>query len=170
MNISKLITAILVSALFIWCDIDPFHHSFLHMINFPIHEIGHVLFRPFGQFIYIVGGSLFQILVPIFCTIYFFWRQEKFSSAITTMWIGNNFFDVAVYVRDAVYMEIPLASPFSFNSEGLIHDWNWLLTQTGMLAHSDFVANVFVVFGILISLSGVAAAFYFSRLHTTDQL
>jgi hypothetical protein len=36
--------------------------SFMHDILLPIHEAGHVLFRPFGEFMTILGGSLFQVM------------------------------------------------------------------------------------------------------------
>ena len=39
--------------------------SFMHDILLPIHEAGHVLFRPFGEFMMILGGSLFQLLLPL---------------------------------------------------------------------------------------------------------
>lgn len=162
MNIIKIITATLIIALFLWCDYDPFHHSFLHMINFPIHEIGHVIFRSFGEFMMILGGSLFQILLPIIFFFYFLARQEFFSVAVIILWIGNNFFDVAMYIRDAVYMELPLANPFAPNGTELKHDWNYLLTSTNMLMHSDLIANIFIVIGSLITITGIIGLYYFS--------
>ena len=39
--------------------------SFMHNILLPIHEAGHILFIPFGEFMTILGGSLFPILFPL---------------------------------------------------------------------------------------------------------
>ena len=39
--------------------------SFMHLIVLPIHEAGHVLFIPFGRFMTVLGGSLFQVLLPL---------------------------------------------------------------------------------------------------------
>ena len=39
--------------------------SFLHLINLPFHEAGHLLFIPLGRFMTILGGSLGQILMPL---------------------------------------------------------------------------------------------------------
>src|SRR5438309_8047992 len=39
--------------------------NFLHLVLLPFHEAGHVIFRPFGTFIMILGGSLGQLLMPI---------------------------------------------------------------------------------------------------------
>ncbi|HKO31698.1 MAG TPA: hypothetical protein VJU54_11200, partial [Nitrospiraceae bacterium] len=36
--------------------------SFLHLINLPFHEAGHLVFIPLGRFMTILGGSLGQIL------------------------------------------------------------------------------------------------------------
>jgi hypothetical protein len=33
------------------------HESFMHDILLPLHEAGHVLFTPFGQFMVVLGGS-----------------------------------------------------------------------------------------------------------------
>lgn len=42
--------------------------SFLHLINLPFHEAGHLIFIPFGRFMTILGGSLGQVLMPIICS------------------------------------------------------------------------------------------------------
>ncbi|MEQ1626984.1 MAG: zinc ribbon domain-containing protein, partial [Nitrospira sp.] len=39
--------------------------SFLHLINLPFHEAGHLIFSPFGRFMMILGGSLGQVLMPL---------------------------------------------------------------------------------------------------------
>src|SRR5690242_8536795 len=42
--------------------------SFLHNINLPFHEGGHVIFSLFGwRFLHVLGGSLGQILMPLIC-------------------------------------------------------------------------------------------------------
>ncbi|MBU2713909.1 hypothetical protein [Zooshikella harenae] len=38
--------------------------SFLHL---PFHEAGHVIFRPFGNFMTSLGGTLGQLLMPLIC-------------------------------------------------------------------------------------------------------
>ncbi|THJ24060.1 MAG: hypothetical protein CAF45_007060 [Nitrospira sp. CG24E] len=45
--------------------------SFLHLINLPFHEAGHILFIPLGRFMTILGGSLGQILMPLVCLVTF---------------------------------------------------------------------------------------------------
>ena len=63
--------------------------SFMHDILLPIHEAGHVLFRPFGEFMMILGGSLFQLALP--CAIgaaFVVKHQDNFGAAILLQHLG----------------------------------------------------------------------------------
>src|SRR5437879_11188757 len=40
---------------------------FMHLINLPFHEAGHLIFSPFGRFMTVLGGSLGQLLMPLIC-------------------------------------------------------------------------------------------------------
>jgi hypothetical protein len=167
-DIAKIIVAILVSALFIYCSIDPMDHGFIHMINFPIHEVGHILFKPLGNFIRVAGGTIFQFLIPIICCFDFFHRGQKFSAFIALMWIGQNFFDTAVYARDAIFMEIPLANLSGPINGKESHDWRYMLTHTNMLAHTDLIANIIVGMGIVTLTIAIIGAFYYARKTPID--
>lgn len=37
---------------------EAFFASFMHLVNLPFHEAGHVIFSPFGRFIQVLGGTL----------------------------------------------------------------------------------------------------------------
>ena len=43
--------------------------------NLVFHEAGHVIFSPLGRFMTVLGGSLFQILVPLLCMVAFLTRN-----------------------------------------------------------------------------------------------
>lgn len=58
--------------------------SFLHYINLPFHEAGHMIFRFFGQFIMMLGGSAGQLLVPLICLLTFLVKtRDKFAASVT---------------------------------------------------------------------------------------
>src|SRR6266571_3511898 len=40
---------------------------FMHLINLPFHEAGHLIFSPFGRFLTVLGGSLGQLFMPLIC-------------------------------------------------------------------------------------------------------
>lgn len=130
----------------------------LHYPDLAIHETGHLLFMPFGRFLRILGGSLTQILFPAVFTAYFFWSKQRFASALTLFWTGQNFMDVAVYVRDAPVRLLPLTVD---NPDA--HDWYNLLRMVNCLQCADELGNVLHGIGVGLYLVAVAAGLYFAR-------
>ena len=157
----KLVFAALLGLYFLAIAFKPLNGSFLDLVDLPIHETGHLLFRPFGEFMMIAGGSLFQVIVPAVFVGYF-WRQEKYySAAIVLFWVGQSILNVFVYANDAVVMQLVLTSGLT-GSEGSFHDWNYLLTETGLLKSTKTVANVIRLLGTLTIIAAGIGAVYFS--------
>lgn len=93
--------------------------SFLHSVNLPFHEYGHVMFSVFGTWWMFLGGSLFQVLVPLVPLAYFMvWQRDNFAAAMMLWWCGQNFIDVSPYIADAPLRAIPLLGG---NDDS--HDW-----------------------------------------------
>jgi hypothetical protein len=100
--------------------------AFVHMIDLVFHEAGHVIFGFFGRFVGILGGSLNQVLIPAVCTGYFLRHRRAAAAAVTLFWTGESLADVAIYVADGRDMALPLLA------EGLVHDWNWILSELSL--------------------------------------
>lgn len=132
---------------------------FIHGANLIFHEAGHIIFMMFGPFMHIFGGSFNQILIPAIISGYFFMTGQRFSSAITLAWVGENFWDVSIYVKDASAMELPL-----LGGEGVLHDWNTLLEDLGLLQLDQLIGNLFFAIGSIIYLSAIGLGFYYARL------
>ena len=123
--------------------------SFLHNINLPFHEFGHLLFMPFGRFWHILGGSLLQILLPLLILLAFSIRQkDNFGASIMLWWCGQNFIDISPYIADAQLRSLPLILGLGEDS----HDWGNLLTMTGNLQHTQAIASSSFSIGCLIML------------------
>ena len=140
-NYPKLIFAILISIYFLSIAYAPLNGSFLDLVDLPIHETGHLLFRLFGEFMMIAGGSLFQVIVPAVFVGYFFWNEKYYSAAIVLFWVGQSILNVFVYANDAVVMQLVLLGGLT-GSEGSFHDWNFLLRETGLLNSTKIVAGL----------------------------
>lgn len=56
----------------------------------------------------ILGGSLFQLIVPAICMITFFKKNNLFGASLSLWWIGQNFVDCAPYINDARVQELIL--------------------------------------------------------------
>jgi hypothetical protein len=117
--------------------IDTEYTSAIYLLNFGIHEMGHFVFRLFGEFIGVAGGSLLQVAVPIGSMVMFYRRQRDFFAiAFCFAWLATNLYYVAWYMADAQFMSKPLAGEGS----NLIHDWNYLFKNTGLLGWSKGIA------------------------------
>lgn len=122
--------------------------SFLHLVNLPFHEFGHILFSPMGPFMMFLGGSLFQILLPLLPLVVFMLKQrDNFAASIMLWWVGQNFIDVSVYIADAPYRIIPLTTG---NEDS--HDWWNLLSVTNSLDSAGTYATLCYLLGALIIL------------------
>lgn len=160
-NYPKLIFAGLCSVYFLWIAYDPMQGSFLDNVDLPVHETGHLLFRLFGEFMMVAGGSLFQVIFPAIFVAYFWWHEKYYSAAIVLFWVGQSILNVWVYAADAVVMQLVLTSGFT-GSEGSFHDWNYLLTQTGLIGSTKTVAGIICFVGTLVILTAGVASVYFS--------
>lgn len=123
---------------------DTIGQSFLHRVNLPFHEFGHIFFRPFGEWMMYLGGSLFQCLLPLMLAAYFVLRQgQPFSAAICLWWCGQNFIDVAPYIGDARALALPLIGEWSddaVQARAFRHDWHNILGAMGWLERDRALA------------------------------
>src|SRR6478672_8725303 len=159
-NYPKLVFAVLMTVYFLWIAFDPMQGSFLDIVDLPIHETGHLLFQPFGEFMMVAGGSLFQIILPAVFVGYFVWQRSYYSAAVVLLWVGQSIINVYIYAADAVVMQLVLTSGFT-GSEGSFHDWNYLLTATGLLSSTKTVAGIIRFVGTLTILgAGVLSVYY----------
>lgn len=166
-NYPKLVFAALLSLYFLSIAYAPLKGSFLDMVDLPIHETGHLLFRPLGEFMMIAGGSLFQIIMPAVFVGYFVWNEKYYSAAIVLLWVGQSILNVFVYAADAVVMQLVLTSGMT-GSEGSFHDWNYLLTRTGLLSSTKTIAGLIRLFGTLTIIAAIALSIYYS-IYSQDE-
>ena len=164
----KLIFAALLTVYFLWIAYDPMQGSFLDLVDLPIHETGHLVFRPFGEFMSVAGGSLFQVILPAVFVGYFIWQVKYYSAAIVLFWVGQSVLNVYVYAADAAVMQIVLTSGFT-GSEGSFHDWNYLLTETGLIGSTKAVAGIIRGVGTLVIIAAAACSVFYSLWPSLDE-
>ena len=153
---------------FLWIAYDPMQGSFLDLVDLPIHETGHLVFRPFGEFLSVAGGSLFQVILPAVFVGYFVWHLKYYSAAIVLFWVGQSILNVYVYAADAVVMQIVLTSGLT-GSEGSFHDWNYLLTETGLIGSTKAVAGIVRGVGSLVIIAASVCSVYYSLWPSVDE-
>ncbi|MEO8041001.1 MAG: hypothetical protein ABI646_00200 [Acidobacteriota bacterium] len=166
LNFPKLIFAGVLTIYFLWIAYDPMQGSFLDLVDLPIHETGHLVFRLFGEFSTIAGGSLFQVILPAIFVGYFVWRLQYYSAAIVLFWVGQSILNVWVYASDAVVMQLVLTSGFT-GTEGSFHDWNYLLTRTGLIGSTKLIAGIIRAIGTIVIIVAGISSIYYSLYPTT---
>jgi hypothetical protein len=106
---------------------DDVNQSFLHLVNLPFHEAGHVVLSLFGDFAGVLGGTVMQIGIPLVCVIVFLRRDDYFGAASALWWVGQNLVDVAPYIFDARAGELVLLGGITGQDAPDFHDWHNLL-------------------------------------------
>ena len=110
-----------------------FYSSFLGSVTLAFHEAGHVIFMPFGRFMAVLGGSLFQLLVPAALMLGFIYKYKNaFAGSVALWWLGYSCIDLAPYIYDAQDMQLLLVGGGTGRETGG-HDWNNLLRWTDSL-------------------------------------
>lgn len=123
------------------------------------HEAGHPIFGLFGSdFLMVLGGTLMQLIMPAVVTAYFFMTGQRFSGALTGVWVSQNMFNIAHYADDAMLMELPLVG-----NGDRVHDWNYMLTELDMLNKDYIISGALHKTGIAMLAVSLSAGVYFSR-------
>jgi hypothetical protein len=128
--------------------------SFLHMPNLVFHEAGHVLFSPFGRFMTVLGGSLFQVIVPIVFAVAFLRQRDTFGAAVCTWWAGQNLLDLAPYIADSRALQLILLGGHT-GAEVEGHDWEYLLTALGWLHHDRTIGLAAHRLGLIVMTGAI---------------
>jgi hypothetical protein len=121
---------------------QDFEFSMFGGVIFGVHELGHLVFAPLGEFLSVAGGSIAQIALPIAAMALFHRQKNRFAVAVCGCWLAVSMGQLGIYVADARAESMDLVS---FSPEGATHDWNYLLERMHLLK-SDVALGHFVKF------------------------
>ena len=142
--------------------------SWFHNVDLIFHEAGHMIFIPFGRTMSILGGSLFQVLLPLILMFAFLIKnKDGFAASLCLRWAGQSMMDIAPYIADARALRLPLLGGGTGADSIGRHDWQNLLRQWGFLEYDIEIASVVDAVGsgiLLIALiRGAYMLFMYSR-------
>lgn len=127
------------------CFLSPF---FFLIDNFLliVHEAGHTFFGFFGwRFLTILGGTLFQILLPLMIFLYGWWNHQRLVGQIGLLLTAFSWIESSAYAADAVARRMPLIG----NLPKSAHDFYNLFTMRGVLDDYMFYAWMMYWIGII---------------------
>jgi hypothetical protein len=118
---------------------EPEYGGLFAGLTLGVHELGHLLFSPFGEWFATAGGSLTQLAAPVALAYGFLRQRDYFAIAVAGAWEGMSLSNVATYIADARAEALPLVSPFSGDPQ---HDWSYLLGSVGLLPQDQWIAGL----------------------------
>lgn len=142
----------------------------IDLVFVPIHEGGHLLFRFFGEFLAVAGGTLLQLSVPLMLATFFIFERQVMGTAFCMFFFFEQFLPVSTYMADARAQELPLLTVG--DSDDVIHDWNYLFGRFGLLDHDTQIAHAVRIIGWIGMIATVAWMIWRSlrsRQATTDE-
>jgi hypothetical protein len=142
--------ALVLAVLIIWGLTFMFHsvssnyvgQSFLHNVNLPFHEAGHIIFSLFGRFMQVAGGTLGQLLMPLIVMFAFLWKnRDAFGASVGLWWLGESLMDTAPYINDARDLNLVLLGGVTGKDVDDYHDWQYLLGELRLLPADHALAQ-----------------------------
>lgn len=134
---------------------EYFNQSFMHLVNLPFHEAGHLFFSPFGRFLQVLGGTLGQWLIPLAVTVAFLLKTDRFAASVGLWWLGQSFMDIAPYMDDARAGQLMLLGGVTGSEVADYHDWEIILTRLGWMRYDHLIARISFGCGVALMLAAL---------------
>ncbi len=136
--------------------------SFLHLVNLPFHEAGHIFFGLFGRWMTSLGGTLGQLLIPLVCLLTFLIKYKNpFGASVALWWLAESFMDIAPYINDARNGQLLLLGGVTGREADYgYHDWEFILNEIGLLRYDHILARIGHELGVLLMFISFAWAGY----------
>lgn len=135
----------------------PDQGSLVDGVDLAIHETGHLLFAPLGEFMQFAGGTVAQLVFPLVFAVYFWRHGDRHAATVATWWHAQNWWNVSVYVNDARDLQLDLVG-------GGEHDWNYLLDRVGVLHLDHRLARAAWLVGLLVFLASTVLGARWARV------
>jgi hypothetical protein len=149
-HIKSWLPTVIMLPIMIWLILNRGRYTWIDNADLVIHEAGHVFFILFGKFIYTLGGTLMQILLPSLI-IWYFWRNSYRTGAQAgLLWLGQNLINISVYAADARAQALPL-----LGGSKVYHDWAYILGVTNLLQYDTKIGGM--IFGMAIIIFFITA-------------
>jgi hypothetical protein len=134
-------------------EINYVGESFMHMINLPFHEAGHLILSPVGRFMQVLGGSLGQLLMPLICVgTLLIQNRDAFGAAVGLWWFAESLMDLAPYINDARALDLVLLGGVTGKEVEDYHDWEYILRTLGWLQYDHTLAHAAYALGSLLMI------------------
>ena len=158
---SRLLLTLLLGLYGVACLRSPDAGSLLAGVDLAIHETGHLVFSPFGEFVGFMGGTLGQLIMPSVFVVYFWRRGDRHAATVPLWWVAQNLWNISVYAADARAQLLPLVG-------GGEHDWAYMLGRLGWLSIDTRISRLIWLSGLAIYVLSIVQGVRYARATASD--
>ena len=137
-----------------------FTGSLVYFLVILPHEAGHFICSPFGWFLSVAGGSIWQILLFVIFGFIVLFRKRRNEALGWWVVVGHSLINLSTYIADASARSLPLI-PFLV-PDASRHDWGLMLEYLGLLEYDWLFAQIAIVIGGVIVLSAAVVGLFFT--------
>jgi hypothetical protein len=141
----------LILAIYGWqCLWSPDTYRWLDSLDLAIHETGHLVFGFGGEFLMLLGGTLFQLLVPTIFVVALLRQGDRHGATVPLWWLGQNCWNISLYIKDTRTQELPLVG-------GGEHDWAIMLGELAWLDRDQAIGGTVFLIGVALYMAAVVS-------------
>lgn len=148
--------SIIMLPVMIWLVMNRGTYTWIDNADLVIHEAGHVFFSIFGRFIYTLGGTLMQIILPSLIAWYFWKNNYSTGAQVGFLWLGQNLINISVYAADARAKSLPL-----LGGNKVYHDWEYILGTLNILQYDLVVGYLLFILAVIVFISTLLLPLFF---------
>jgi hypothetical protein len=132
-----------------------------------VHEGGHgvcyILNCP--EFVTVANGTIFQLLFPGLIAYYYYKKGSVFAAMIALFFLGFSLQYTAWYLSSA-HEGLILPAHKSFLGVDAYHDFNYILSATGLLAYESLISGLTRFVAYVVMIISVLLMFFDAFSHT----
>lgn len=117
----------------------------LWVVSHGIHEIGHWVTRPFGDWISVASGTAFELIFPWIFVVGMLRSRDLHGAFVIFTWYAATLLHSAHYAGSAEYSGPLLDAPFGHK---LYHDWVWMLSRLDATHRARDIEDIFFALAI----------------------
>ena len=161
LNVYKAVGALVLIAVWGWFALVKNDQTPIFVyLNIAVHEIGHILFRPFGELTMLIMGSGFEVLFPFAVGAVFLLRKrDLLSTAVAWGWAASALASAATYIADADDGRLALLGATGPDAAG---DWERILGEEffDKVYLADSIAGTVRTFGYVLWIVALGLAIW----------
>jgi hypothetical protein len=161
LNDYKAVAALLLIAVWGWFALVKNDQTPIFVyLNIAVHEIGHVLFQPFGELTMLIMGSGFEVVFPFAVGAVFLLRKRDLvSTAVAWGWAASALASAATYIADADDGRLALLGATGPDAAG---DWERILGEEffDKVYLADSIAGTVRTFGYVLWIVALGLAIW----------